>query len=156
MKGARKMSEKHDNPFHPYQLQFTTQRRKQFIAEMMSELRKAKSYQQKEVAELLKISPQTYNGYETARNEPPIEILVRLSYLYDMPIDVLVQRDRKHDTDESVLLTLNSLDSKIEEVRKQLEKSPVAENEQLNALLGMFGQLTDAVKAVAEKGDISK
>ena len=138
------------NPFHPYELQFTIQRRKQMIAEMIGELRKAKGYQQKEVAEMLSISPQTYNGYETARNEPPVEILVRLSYLYGMPLDVLVQRERMHDTNESALLTLNSINAEIEHMKSDLINTKYGENEQLKSMLEMFTKMTDVMKAMVE------
>ena len=138
------------NPFHPYELQFTIQRRKQMIAEMIGELRKAKGYQQKEVAEMLSISPQTYNGYETARNEPPVEILVRLSYLYGMPLDVLVQRDRMHDTNESALLTLNSINAEIEHMKSDLINTKYGENEQMKSMLEMFTKMTDVMKAMVE------
>lgn len=139
-----------ENPFHPYELQFTIQRRKQMIAEMIGELRKAKGYQQKEVAEMLGISPQTYNGYETARNEPPVEILVRLSYLYGMPLDVLVQRDRMHDTNESALLTLEKFDNEIAQIKSDLINTKYGENEQMKSMLEMFAQMTDVMKKMVE------
>ena len=143
------------NPFHPYELQFSVQRRKQMISEMIGELRKAKGYQQKEVAEMLGISPQTYNGYETGRNEPPVEILVRLSYLYNMPLDVLVQRDRKHDTNESALLTLNKFTEEIADIKSDLANTEYGENAQVNELLGMFEKMTDVMKSMVEKSEKS-
>ena len=47
-----------ENPFAPYELQFSQQERKALVAEMIRELRKNKGYQQKEIAESLGISPQ--------------------------------------------------------------------------------------------------
>ncbi|GHV17827.1 hypothetical protein FACS18949_14790 [Clostridia bacterium] len=145
------MSAEKVNPFYPYELQFTVQRRKQMIAEMIGELRKTQGYQQKRIAELLGISPQTYNGYETGRNEPPVEILVRLSYLYNMPLDILVQRDRQHNTNESAMLTVNKIQGELMGVKKALARSPLAENEQIGELIDMISQFTDAFKVVVEE-----
>lgn len=142
------MKEK-ENPFEPYELQFSVQQRKVMVAEMIKELRKAKGYQQKQVAELLDISPQTYNGYETGRNEPPVEILVRISYLFDMPIDVLVQRDKLHADGESIQVTINKYLDELYKVKKDFKNSQYAENKQLNDLMTLMEQTMSAVKGYA-------
>ncbi|MBP8640494.1 MAG: helix-turn-helix transcriptional regulator [Oscillospiraceae bacterium] len=143
------MNDNPNNPFSPYELQFSVQERKAMVAEMLRELRKAKGYQQKEIAELLGISPQTYNGYETGRNEPPIEVLVRFSYLYELPIDMLVQKDRQHKENESVMVTVTKMDEEIAAIKKQFKNSKYAENIQLNQMMDMLQQLTDMMKSVA-------
>ncbi|NCB74967.1 MAG: XRE family transcriptional regulator [Clostridia bacterium] len=143
------MNDKIINPFSPYELQFSVQERKAMLAEMLRDLRKAKGYQQKEIAELLGISPQTYNGYETGRNEPPIEVLVRFSYLYELPIDILVQKDRQHKENESVMVTVTKLDEEIDEIKKQLKNSKYGENLQLKQMMDMMEQMTDMIKTVA-------
>ena len=112
------------NPFAPYELQFSIAERKEMVAEMLRELRKSKGYQQKQIAEWLQISPQTYNGYEKARNEPPVEILVRLSYLYNVPMDILVQRTRFHKMDESAILSIQKMDNELAQVKQEFDKSP--------------------------------
>ena len=149
------MNDSTNNPFSPYELQFSVQERKAMLAEMLRELRKAKGYQQKEIAELLGISPQTYNGYETGRNEPPIEVLVRFSYLYELPIDMLVQKDRQHKDNESVMVTVTKFDEEIEEIKKQLKNSKYGENLQLKQMMDMFGQMTDMLKTVASNATSS-
>jgi transcriptional regulator with XRE-family HTH domain len=150
------MSNKQENPFYPYELQFDILERKAMVAEMIKELRKSKGYQQKEIAEMLCISPQTYNGYETGRNEPPIEVLVRISYLYEIPIDILVQRDRQHKDNESAMITLAKLDKEIAEVKKQFKESPNAENPQLNDFMKMLEQMADMLKGVVSNSEIKK
>ena len=149
------MNDNSQNPFYPYELQFSVQERKAMLAEMLRELRKARGYQQKEIAELLGISPQTYNGYETGRNEPPIEVLVRFSYLYELPIDMLVQKDRQHKDNESVMVTVTKFDEEIEEIKKQLKNSKYGENLQLKQMMDMFGQMTDMLKTVASNATSS-
>lgn len=79
------------NKFAPYELQFDDAGRKQLIAESLILLRKAHNYTQKQVAEFLGIHPVTYNGYEKAKNEPSAETIVRLSYLYQVPTDLILQ-----------------------------------------------------------------
>lgn len=81
-----------------YNGEFTIEERKSMTAQMLQELRKAKKMSQKEVAAHLNIPATTYNTYESGRTEPPIEILVRLSYLYEMSVDFIVQRDRAFRT----------------------------------------------------------
>lgn len=85
-----------------YNGEFTIEERKLMTAQALQELRKAKKLSQKEVAAYLNIPATTYNTYESGRTEPPIEILVRLSHLYGVPIDVIVQRDRTFTTAEDV------------------------------------------------------
>ena len=87
-----------ENKLAPYECQFTIEERKKITAHTLQELRKAKGYSQKEVASYIQVKPATFNTYETGRTEPPIEVLVRLSYLYQTPIDYLVQKDRQYRT----------------------------------------------------------
>ena len=80
----------------PYGFQFTVEERKRVIAQSLEEVRKSKGYTQKQVAAFIKVKPTTYSTYESGRTEPPAEILVRLSYLYQTSVDTLVQRNRLH------------------------------------------------------------
>lgn len=80
------------NPFKPYEKQFTNQDRKILLAASLKQFRRGKGYSQKEVAELLDMSTTTYSGYERGASEPDIETLVRLSYLYGVSTDLLLQK----------------------------------------------------------------
>ena len=80
----------------PYGFQFTVEERKRVIAQILEEVIKSKGYTQKQVAAFIKVIPTTYSTYESGRTEPPAEILVRLSYLYQTSVDTLVQRNRLH------------------------------------------------------------
>lgn len=114
-----------------YDNQFTTSERKQLVAEMLKAMRETEKLQQKELAELLGIKPQTYSAYELGRNEPPVEILVRLSKLYDVPIDILVQKDTNKDSAKAKE-QLEMFDKQIQELKKEmLEKGSNAKMEQL-------------------------
>ncbi len=62
-------------------------------------LRELKKLSQENLAEDLKITRARLGAYEEARNEPPIEILVRMSDYFHVSIDALVRADlRKTDT----------------------------------------------------------
>jgi len=143
------MAEQQKNPFYPYELQFNIQERKEIVAEMIRELRKYKGYQQKEISEMLKISPQTYNGYERGRNEPPVEVLVRLSYLYNIPMDILVQRDRMHKPNENAMISITKMEEEIAQVKQEFKESELAQVPQLNQLMDLMEKMTDALKTVA-------
>ena len=139
------------NPLAPYEGQFTVQERKNLVAKMIRECRKAKALQQKDVAEILGVSPQTYNGYEKGRNEPPIEMLVRLSFLFQVPLDMLVQKNRFHKADESEAETVKKLNDELADIRQSFASSPLAENEQLQKLLSAMETLTDTMSTAIEK-----
>ena len=96
-----------------YNGEFSIEERKRMTAQALQELRKAKKMSQKEVAAHLDIPATTYNTYESGRTEPPIEILVRLSHLYGVSVDLIVQRDRTYRT-------ANDLSKQIADYQDQL------------------------------------
>lgn len=56
----------------------------------IKKLRLKNKLTQGEVAKFLNIGQTTYSHYETGRNEPNIEILIKLSNLYKISIDEIV------------------------------------------------------------------
>jgi len=62
---------------------------------------------------------------------------------------MLVQKDRQHKENESVMLTVSKMDEEIADIKKQFKNSKYAENLQLNQLMGMMEQMTDVIKTVA-------
>lgn len=140
-----------------YKGEFTVEERKLMTAEMLRELRKARKLSQKEVAGKLNIPATTYNTYESGRSEPPIEILVRLSHLYGMPIDVIVQRDRTYRTADDVGKQVAEFKQDVAELREAVEESGdpnlkvlLASIEKLADVIEGYSQ-TDAVKAALER-----
>lgn len=140
-----------------YNGEFTVEERKLMTAEALRELRKAKKLSQKEVAGKLNIPATTYNTYESGRSEPPIEILVRLSHLYGMPIDVIVQRDRTYRTADDVGKQVAELKQEVAGFRDAVEESGdpnlkvlLASIEKLADVIEGYSQ-TDAVKAALER-----
>ncbi len=104
--------------------QFTVEERKRMTAQMLQELRRARKLSQKEVAAHLNIPATTYNTYESGRTEPPAEILVRLSYLYETSVDVIVQRNRVHRTVEDMAQQVANMQQQLAEMDKQIEEHP--------------------------------
>ena len=141
------------NPFAPYECQITEDERKRMIGQTVTSVRKGKGYSQKEVAALLGISQATYSTYERGRTEPPTEILVRLSYLFDCPVDILVQRDRLARTNEDAQKQIDELKRQLQECEEQMAANggdnPVAQAflESMNALLRQTEQLNSSAAA---------
>jgi transcriptional regulator with XRE-family HTH domain len=70
------------------------------IASNLKVLRESKGLSQESLATALVITRPRLGAYEEGRNEPPIEILVRLSDYFHISIDALLRADlRKTDLD---------------------------------------------------------
>jgi transcriptional regulator with XRE-family HTH domain len=65
------------------------------IASNIRFLRQMKGLSQEQLADELKITRSRVGGYEEARNEPPIDLLIRLSEYFHVAIDALVRGDLK-------------------------------------------------------------
>lgn len=141
------------NPFAPYECQFTEDERKRMIGQSLTSVRKGRGYSQKEVASLLGISQATYSTYERGRTEPPTEILVRLSYLFDCPVDILIQRDRLMRTQEDAQKQLDELRRKLQECEEQMAaeggNNPMAQAylETMKAMLASTEKLNNSAAA---------
>lgn len=133
---------------------FTQEERKKIIAQAMGELRKSKGLSQKEVAAEIGISQATYSAYERGRNEPPAEILVRLSYLFNCPVDILVQRDRLYRTSNDALKQAEQYRTEMAQLEAALAKKD-GDNETTKALLELMGKLNDALIQTAQRPDIA-
>lgn len=138
-----------------YENVFTVEERKLIIAQAMRELRKGKGISQKEAAGEIGISQATYSAYERGRNEPPAEILVRLSYLFDCPVDILVQRDRLYRTAGDALKQAAQLRAEIAELEKALVESD-NENETAKTMLELLSKLNEALIQTAQRPDIAQ
>ena len=70
------------------------------IANNIRFLRQLKGLSQEQLADELSITRSRIGGYEEARNEPPIDLLIRLSEFFHIAIDALVRGDlRKTNLD---------------------------------------------------------
>ena len=141
-----------ENKLAPYECQFTIEERKKITAHTLQELRKTKGYSQKEVASYIQVKPATFNTYETGRTEPPIEVLVRLSYLYQTPIDYLVQKDRQYRTTTDLQAILDDYKKELKKTETSNDPSQAAIKEMLER---MIDKLTDLIQKEETKDSIN-
>ena len=76
-----------------FKLPHTAEQRKTMVGDRMKDLRTKSRLTQRDVCEIIEITPQTYSGYENGKYEPTMETLVRLSLLYTVSIDFLLCRN---------------------------------------------------------------
>lgn len=95
--------------------------RKKEVSQQIKAIRKKAGLTQKEVCEIIKVTPQTYSGYETGKYEPTMETIVRLSILYDVSTDHLLCNWIDTD-DEGKSYTNNETDNEqIEYLKVEIE-----------------------------------
>lgn len=138
-----------------YNGEFTVEERKLMTAEALRELRKTRKLSQKEVAGKLNIPATTYNTYESGRSEPPIEILVRLSHLYGMPIDMIVQRDRTYRTADDVSKQIASFQRDLAELDQQFMENG-GDNPATQAMLAALHNLANAMQSYSQTEAVQK
>lgn len=138
-----------DNSQIAYNGEFTIEERKAMTAQVLQELRKGRKLSQKEVAAHLNIPATTYNTYESGRTEPPIEILVRLSHLYGVPTDLIVQRDRTYRTADDVGRQLAEYKAQLAELDKQLAENGT-DVPGVTDFLASLNKLADAMTAYSQ------
>jgi len=138
-----------ENKLAPYECQFSAEERKELISESLVQFRKREGYSQKEIASQIGVSQATYSAYERGRNEPPAEILVRLSYLYHCPLDVLVQRER-------TAKTRGDAQQQIDELKQQIAEFEKAQAEIPEGLKGLMGDLSALLGEVEKLNNSGK
>lgn len=134
---------------------FTLEERKKIIAQSIGELRKVKGLSQKEVAGEIGVSQATYSAYERGRNEPPAEILVRLSYLFNCPVDVLVQRDRLYRDASEAIKQAEQCRAELLKLEAELAESGT-DNETAKAMMDVMKKLSEALTQTTQRPDIAK
>lgn len=133
---------------------FTVEERKRIIAQTIAELRKSSGLSQKEAAAKIGISQATYSAYERGRNEPPAEILVRLSFLFNCPLDVMVQRNRIYRDADDALEKAVQFQAQLDKFQEDLDKNG-GENETAQAMLDVMKKLGEAFAQTAQRPDIA-
>jgi transcriptional regulator with XRE-family HTH domain len=63
------------------------------FAANLSHLRKLKKLSQEQIADDLKVKKSRIGAYEESRSEPPIDLLIKISDFFKLPIDILVKKD---------------------------------------------------------------
>lgn len=79
------------------------------LPQKLKALRVQYGYSQKQVAEKIGVSPSIVSGYETGERTPSTEILLSLSYLYNVSTDYLLG---KQTAAPSAMLDISKLTDK--------------------------------------------
>lgn len=61
------------------------------LGSFLKKLRKRMNLSQEALATQLGLQRQSYSHYETGRNKPPVDILIRLSKIYNIPVEAFTQ-----------------------------------------------------------------
>lgn len=140
--------------FELYNNNFDINERKELIAESLRELRVYAGLTQSELAEKLSIKAGTYSTYENGTREAPAEIIVRLSILYGVSCDVILQKSRFKKEQYVSTEQLENVDNEIEELRKELTNKKDKLNPELKMILetmtNAFENVNEQLKAFNE------
>lgn len=125
---------------------YTIDERKDLIAQTIKELRLNNNYTQTELCEIIGINKQTYNNYEKGRTTPPAEIIVRLSYLYGIPTDLILQKDNLLKSKDAQMRVLEQYEKQIAELKEKIKNKSPEEQETLKGFIGGLEQMLNALK----------
>jgi len=136
---------------------FDIPERKKLIAEMLVELRKASGLTQSKIAEYIGIKPVTYSTYENGTREAPAEIIVRLSILYGVPTDVILQQCRFSKNNFDAQKQIDDMNSQLDEIRdiitdKDSEINPQFA-EMMKAMTDAFSQMGEQLSQLNNKNN---
>ena len=131
-----------------YNNNFDINERKELIAESLRELRVYAGLTQSELADKLGIKAGTYSTYENGTREAPAEIIVRLSILYGVSTDIILQVARYKKEQYVSTEQIENFDSEIEELRKELTNKKDKLNPEVKMMLET---MTTAFENVSEQ-----
>ena len=144
-KGALQLQ---NEEFGLYNNNFDINERKELIAESLRELRVYAGLTQSELADKLVIKAGTYSTYENGTREAPAEIIVRLSILYGVSTDIILQVARYKKEQYVSTEQIENFDSEIEELRKELTNKKDKLNPEVKMMLET---MTTAFENVSEQ-----
>lgn len=125
---------------------YNNDERKELTARKIAELRKENRLTQKEVSEKIGVTQQSYNSYEKGRTAPTIEILVRLSYLYGVPIDIIVDKGKLNKDEAEQRKILEGYGKEIEILKKQVETADPENKEKIKKFIEGMEQMLKAIE----------
>lgn len=134
------------NTYELYNGLYDVNERKQLICQMLKLMRANKGISQKQLAETIDINPQTYGAYESGRNEPPAEVLVRLSYYYNVPVDTLVQHDNLQKDNLKQMQLVEEYEKQLQELKQGLATADPNTKVQMKEVIDTLDTLSKAIK----------
>ena len=82
----------------------------------LKEARISRNFKAKEVAEYLHCMPSVYSRYESGKREPSLDILLKLSKLYGVSVDYLI------DNQEAIGMSITSNEELVIHAMRQADK----------------------------------
>lgn len=144
----KKKIELHIEDFENYGNLFDISERKELIGEMLRALRQTSGLTQSEVANYLKIKPVTLSTYENGTREAPAEIIVRLSILYGVPTDIILQKNRLSKGNFIAQKQIDTMNEELQEIQDIISDR---ENELNPQFTEMMKAMTDAFTKMNEQ-----
>ncbi len=125
---------------------YSFEERKQLVADMIKRYRIDKGLTQKDVCEIIGIALPTYNSYETGRSSTPLEVVVRLSHLYDCDPAILLQFDNFEKDKMIQQNKLEEYEKQIAELKEKVKQANPEEQERINQFILGIEQMLNALK----------
>ncbi|MCD7872517.1 MAG: helix-turn-helix domain-containing protein [Clostridiales bacterium] len=127
---------------------FQVSERKELIGEMLRVLRQASGLTQAEIAKKIDVKPVTYSSYENGAREAPAEIIVRLSILFGVPTDVILQADRLSKGNFDAQKQIDVMNNQLDELKDIITDR---KNEINPQFADMMKAMTDAFSKMGEQ-----
>lgn len=70
--------------------------------EILQELRKDKNMNQTDMAKILNTTQRTVSNWETGRNEPPYEILIKYAKYFNVSVDYILGLTKEQNTNYKI------------------------------------------------------
>lgn len=144
----KKKIELHIEELKTYGNVFDVSERKVLIGEMLGALRRASGLTQSEIANYVGIKPVTYSSYENGTREAPAEIIVRLSILFGVATDVILQTKRISKANFDAQKQIDVMNNQLAELREMITDR---ENEINPQFAEMMQAMTDAISKMGEQ-----
>lgn len=109
--------------------------RKIEVGNQLQRLRKENGLTQKEVCDIVEVTPQSYSGYEKGKYEPSLETICRLAMLYNVTTDHILcnwidetseaesylKNEAENDRFSTLEAEIQMLKANMESLRKSME-----------------------------------
>ena len=102
--------------------------RKIEVGKQLQHLRKDAGFTQKDVCDIVEVTPQSYSGYENGKYEPSLETICRLSMLYGVSADHIlcnwideIGEAESYVRNEDGNARIEMLEAEMQSIRNELE-----------------------------------
>ena len=93
------------------------------FAKNLKRFRKSKKMTQTELGRMLNYGSTAIANYESGRNEPSLDILIRLSEILNVSLDDLLGASPKNKEEQTILMSFETLSDEKKKIVSELIKS---------------------------------